>query len=183
MTLLLGLSEGPLLRLLGLDLLEMRKVLRLVDVRLVAMLEDYHRRVCAEGDQERGLDVGSIVYSSNSFVDRHGMSLLELHGERRLGVSSFKSCSCLSRDRHHELPNLNQARLLSDGSVGWSSYKKGTINQDSSNLERHAACYACWRRGEDEFDDDIAAEMGGEPCPIGRANLFGHHKIYLINPE
>ena len=31
--------------------------------------------------------------------------------------------------------------------------------------------------GEDNSDDHNEAEMGGEPCPIGRANLFDTRKI------
>ena len=127
-TLLPGLGKGQLLRLLGLSLLEPCGILRLVDVGLIAMLEDRHRRVRVEGDQERDLDVSGTVYCSSSLVDCHGASALELDGERQLGVGSFKSWSRLSRDRHHELPNLNQAWLLGGCSVSWSSCKKGTIH-------------------------------------------------------
>jgi hypothetical protein len=87
-TLLPGLGEGSLQRLLRLEPLERRRVLRLVEVGLVAVLEDHDWRVCAEGDQDRGLDVDGVACSSSFLLDRHGTSLLERHGERRVDVSN-----------------------------------------------------------------------------------------------
>lgn len=40
----------------------------------------------------------------------------------------------------------------------------------------HAACCVDWETGEDDSDDHSEAEMGGEPRPTGRANLFDTRK-------
>ena len=40
----------------------------------------------------------------------------------------------------------------------------------------HAACCVDWETGEDDSDDHNEAEMGGEPGPTGRANLFDTRK-------
>jgi hypothetical protein len=58
--------------------------------------------------------------------------------------------------------------LLQEGGVGSRRLHVGDIMRHVVLLEN----------GEDESDDHGMAEMGGEPGPTGRANLFGekNHK-------
>src|SRR5579859_2902967 len=115
--LFLNLSAGALLRFLGLELLEQHRVLHLVDVSLVAVLEDRNWRVCAEGDQQRDLVGVGTTESFNFLDDLHGTYLLCLDEGRWLGVNIFKPRSCWSGDRHYELPDLDRPWLLDGRSV------------------------------------------------------------------